>query len=225
MTTTELLATPIVAVALVTATASPFFWWCDRRATRRRFEKARATVTSVSHEHLENVCAHFLDDICRGVRNRHSDHEALSLAVHRHQDLAHWLAPVVVAHSESTRWGDAVAVLDPRAPAPLRRTIAHVVLSSAGGVIHPPAVERAAALMRRAGAARDEAAAQSAHIRLSLRALTWIPVVVVVGSLALHSDARSALTSSSSLVFVLVLALTLNLLGRTWMNRLVRQIL
>lgn len=210
-------------VALTLAFARPLFVFCDGRAARRRLAGPRARARGASRprgasESAELRCARVLDHVARAVRNRQSSAEALSVAVLREPDTAVWFAPVVVAHVDGAHLTAAAALVG-NAPPAARRAANQLAAAGATGSLDAAALERAAALLRGLARNRDDARAATAHVRLSLRLLSVVPVAVIAASLVLQPTAREAVTTPS-ILGALVAATVLNLAGRSWMGRL-----
>lgn len=209
----------VVTLGVIVATAQPVFRFFDGRAARNRLRERPHRVRRRSEDGVEHVCARVLVHLARGVRNGQSSAEALALAVLREPRSAAWFAPVAVAHSDGVELTAAVAVLAD-APTPVRRAAAQIGVAAATGALRAETIDRAAAMMAAIARHREEASASAAHVRLSLRMLSILPVATVVATLALHRPAREILYRSPSIVAGLVAAAALNVAGRAWMRRL-----
>lgn len=84
------------------------------------------------------------------------------------------------------------------------------------------ALERAASTLRERTAIQYERRAQSAQARLSVRILTWLPVVFLGVQFTTNPQARWFLLASPVGWAFLLGGLGLNWYGRRWMNRVVR---
>lgn len=84
------------------------------------------------------------------------------------------------------------------------------------------ALERAATTLRQRTAIEYERKAQSAQARLSLRILTWLPIVFLGWQVITNSLAREFLIATPIGWTLLCAGLTLNWFGRLWMNRVIQ---
>ncbi len=83
------------------------------------------------------------------------------------------------------------------------------------------ALERAASTLRQRCAIHHERQAQSAQARLSIKILTWLPVIFLGWQIITNPLARWFLFASPLGWALLVGGLGLNWYGRRWMNRVV----
>lgn len=93
------------------------------------------------------------------------------------------------------------------------------VTATVGGPVGQP-LDRLAAALRQADADLAERSSQAAQARLSVRVLTWVPLIVLGLLVALDGDVRTALSSALGAGLVIG-GIALNLLGAWWMRRII----
>jgi tight adherence protein B len=187
-----------------------------------RLRARRRLAADAASGPLEALAA-WCDDVARGLRLGASLHAALAT-----DPTPPGLAAVVRAATH----GEAVAEAALRADARSRRehddatrfVLRTLAIASLGGAGAPHALERTASALRDRAAAAANRRAQAAQALLSMRVLTWLPVVVLAWLLATSDAARDFVVRSPRGWACLVLGATCNALGRRVMRRLVARV-
>lgn len=219
MTLRDAVLRTALTVMLLVLLAHPLFRFFDGRAVRRRLAaRSPRRPEQRRDDSIEISCARFLDDVARCVRNQSSTAEALSLALIREPAVTALMAPMVIAVCEGQPVGVAAGRLS-CAPPVVRRTALQIAIAATGGSLRPGSIERAAGLLRTMAAARADAKANVAHVTLSLRMLTVIPLLTIAVSLLAQDSARQVAIGSGAMASCLLAAVMLNVVGRAWMRR------
>ncbi len=213
-------------MALAVAVARPVLARFDRAATRRRLhvggrartgDGAPGAVTT-----LEESCAAFLDDVCRGLRGHHGLIDSVSIATHRHRRLGRWLSPLVVAAHDTGRF---VVTSRDGAPTSVRRTLQRLALAAGAGTPSLSVLETGARDLRSHARHRANARAATAGVRSSVAMLSGLPVILLAGSVLVSPGVVGDALRRPTTVAVVVAGLALNQLGRLWMRRTVASML
>lgn len=196
-----------------------------RRATLRRFSGTPSLRRSFirrqkAHISPHDDCADFLDAVARATRNRFATTDAISYAVHCVPRVAPFFSPTVVSLVDGDPLAGGARLLPQGAARPYVDTLHTIVAASPGGSLVPTALERASMLLRDEARALEDIDSHTAHIQLSMRILTWLPLVILGLSLLMSRNARLALATSSGLFMMVLIGVLLNLVGRAWIRRL-----
>lgn len=186
-----------------------------RVRARRRLRAATSPAARLG------VLADWCDDVARRLRLGTSLHAALA-----HDGAPPGLESLVRAAHDGTAVADAAlraARGGPHEPdgADARFVLRTVAIASLGGPGAPHALERTASALRDRAAAEADRRAHAAQALLSMRVLTWLPVVVLAWLVATSGAARGFVLGSPRGWACLVLGAGCNALGRRVMRRLV----
>lgn len=216
-----------------------------QRTWSRRWMRERLSIAGVRHQSrwpvvlhrttnqnltpdalINEEMANLLDAISREMQLGRSLIGAL-LHTHRAYPLvARFIEPLADSCDRGESLNDALRTAEtstPSSSAPSGvvfglRTLWVATTGSAGAL----ALERAATTLRQRTAIEYERKAQSAQARLSLRILTWLPIVFLCWQVIANPLAREFLLATPIGWTFLCAGLGLNWFGRQWMNRVIR---
>jgi len=202
-----------------------------RRLVRRRLKRPESQRPAVRHRVLRQKViirsdgerhADTLDAIGRELRLGSSVHAAVITAIERH-GIVEW-SWLVDASREGHLLSDIIrsrfTTSSPLTTSPAVDQLALRAIAVAGeGGDGVHAVETAARTLRVTAAITAESQTAVAHTKASIAVLTWVPVVLATWLILRDAGARDFFTSVAGAV-CLVLGVTLQLIGRRWVQRL-----
>lgn len=216
------ITTIVAALTITVATARPIFARLDRVTARRRLRGTGGARSALAIDHvpgsLDEQCAEFLDDVVRGLRNHDSLFDSVSMAVHRHPHLSRWLSPVVVEAHRAGSFADARA---DGAPEAATLVIQRLRLASGPGSPSVRVLDAGSRDLRTRVQLRTRALASAAGVRSSVTVLSWLPWVMIAGSLAVSPGVAGDVVRHPASVGAVTVGLLLNHAGRAWMRRIV----
>ena len=169
-----------------------------------------------------NSVTDFLDAIARDVRSGYSITAAFVQCSDRFPHLQGWTLPVAQHCIRGASLASAFAECDSLDWSPDMHQAARALsIASNGGPGVARVVEHSASVLREQHALREDAAAQTSHIRLSMQVLTWLPLVMCAWLTASNDGARQFLVGSAAGWCCVATGVSLNLAGRRWAQRLV----
>jgi Flp pilus assembly protein TadB len=193
------------------------------RWVRHRLQPAHVSLpahTEASPDPAE--LAAFLDTVTRTMQSGSSLGHALVHAADMHPDLRSFTEPIALRCMQGHDVASAIGDVDPSAWSPIERHTART-LALASHNNSPDVTRHGAALIRERIAHDDERATRSAQAMASLRILTRSPLIVAALIVAMSSEARRFLFTTSAGMSCIALGAAFHVVGRRWMNRLIGQ--
>lgn len=200
------LATMLLSIAAVPRLAG--------RVTMARFNQVDQRSASPDAPPLPSDVrwAEFLEHWSRECASGSSLHSGFLQSVERFPDLESCLAETSLA---LRRGGTLVDHVDPHLPRHWQR-----LLQLVGRTQRVTSLTREAQRIRQCENTKSEIAGQLATVRASLSVLAWAPLYVSGFILAISSSARAFMFGSPVGLFIVTFGVTLHVLGRTWIARL-----
>jgi Flp pilus assembly protein TadB len=169
-----------------------------------------------------SILSNLLDAIARNLRLGWSMASSLQAAYENSSVNNDVVAQLVTTTTHGESIADATKRLIPTAKTDeivfALRTIQLAATGGVGGVL---ALERAAVVLRERSSNINDRQMQASQAMLSTKVLSWAPVAVAGWLIATSSSVRSFLFLSVSGWVCIVLGLTINYLGRRWMQTIV----
>jgi tight adherence protein B len=176
--------------------------------------------TTPMHRALASV-SEFLDAIARDVRSGYSLTAAFVQCSDRFPHLNAWTQPVTQHCLRGASLASAFAECNSLDWSPDMHQAARALsIASNGGPGVARVVEHSASVLREQHALREDAAAQTSHIRLSMQVLTWLPLVMCVWLAVSNDGARQFLVGSTAGWCCIAVGVSLNMTGRRWAQQL-----
>ena len=196
-------------------------WW-TRLWVRSRLASALPNET-VQAQHAPGSVADLLDAIAREVHSGYSLTLAFVNTAERFPNLAWWTEPIVLHCIRGHSLANAIADTTPNSWTPdialATRTLS---VASNGGYGIATTLEKSASILREREHIAHERQVQTAQIRLSTSVLSWIPLVIFGWVTTRQSHTRAFLFRSPLGLLCVIVGLLLNVMGRTWINRIAR---